>query len=269
MIVKKCINGGFMKKTLAIANTIAFLLTVIVNYLSNTGFINGNTMKTVSDKYHNLFTPAGYAFSIWGVIYVGLLGFVIYALISVFKKTNISIEKEIERIGWWFVGTCIFNVGWIFAWLYDYTGLSVPLMCGLFFCLMIIVIRLRMELDYHPFKKYLFVFWPFALYSGWVSVAIIANIPAWLTKIGWNQWGISSVSWTFIMILVAAVIHILMIWLRNLREFALMGVWAFIAIAVANSEGIFIQFAAYSAAALLLLNIGMHALTASRSLKKM
>ncbi len=67
-----------MKKALQISNVIALLITLAINYLSNTGIFNGNTMATVSARYQNYFTPAGYAFSIWGVIYLGLLAFVIY-----------------------------------------------------------------------------------------------------------------------------------------------------------------------------------------------
>ena len=75
-----------MKKSLPIANAIALIITVIINYLSNTGIFNGNTMGSVSAEYHNIFTPAGYAFSIWGLIYLGLFGFVIYTGRALFSR---------------------------------------------------------------------------------------------------------------------------------------------------------------------------------------
>lgn len=62
------------KKNLFFANGFAFALMVAVNYLSNAGVLNGNSMKTISDRYFNYFTPAGYAFSIWGLIYIGYWG---------------------------------------------------------------------------------------------------------------------------------------------------------------------------------------------------
>ena len=76
------------KKTLQIANGIALVSTIVINYLSNTGAFNGKTIADFSDKYHNYFTPAGYAFSIWGLIYLGLLAFVIYTGRGLFKKVN-------------------------------------------------------------------------------------------------------------------------------------------------------------------------------------
>ncbi|MBE9601900.1 carboxypeptidase-like regulatory domain-containing protein [Pedobacter sp. MC2016-24] len=89
-----------MKKILALTNGMALIITIAVNYLSNTGALNGNTMKTVSDQYFNYFTPAGYAFSIWGLIYVGLIGFVFYTGRSAFKKDDS--DPILLKIGWWF-----------------------------------------------------------------------------------------------------------------------------------------------------------------------
>ena len=223
-----------MTKTLPIANGIAFLLMVIVNYLSNTGIFNGNTMETISDRYDNFFTPAGYAFSIWGLIYLGLLGFVIYTGRSLFSEKEP--DQHMMKIGWWFVLSCVANILWVVTWLYDYTGGSILIMVFLLLCLVKIVLNLRMELDAHPLKKYVFVFWPFALYIGWITVALIANIAAWLTKLNWDGWGIGETTWTIIMVCAAGIINILVIISRNLREFGAVGIWGLVAIAVANNQ---------------------------------
>ncbi len=174
-----------MKKTLPIANGIALVVTILVNYLSNTGVFNGKTMAEVSGSYHNYFTPAGYAFSIWGLIYLGLLAFVIYSAKGLFKK--VEDEWPVLEIGWWFVISCVANSCWVIAWLYDYTGLSVIIMIILLISLLKIILNTRMELDDLPLKKIAFVWWPFCIYSGWISVALIANVAAYLTKIKW-QW---------------------------------------------------------------------------------
>ena len=224
-----------MKKTLQIANGVALIATIIVNYLSNTGVFNGNTMKTISDKYHNYFTPAGYAFSIWGLIYIGLLAFVIYTGKGLFKKAED--EWPVWEVGWWFVVSCAANSFWVIVWLYDYIGLSVVLMVVLLFSLIKIILNTRMELDDLPLKKIAFVWWPFCLYSGWITVALIANVAAYLTKIKWDGFGISEITWTLIMIIIAGIINLIMTWNRNMREFALVGVWALVAVAVSNWNG--------------------------------
>lgn len=252
-----------MKKTLQIANGIAIVATIAINYLSNTGIFNGNTVANVSDKYHNYFTPAGYAFSIWGLIYLGLLGFVFYTGSSLFKNNtgNDNLDNDVVlKIRWWFVISCIGNSFWVIAWLYGYIGITVILMLIVLFSLLMIIVNTRMELDFHPVKKYLFIYWPFAIYTGWISVALIADIAAWLTKINWNGWGISQITWTIIMIIVAGLINVFMIWKRNLREYALVGVWALVAIAVANWSGEkSIVYSSIIVAAIIFINISIHA----------
>ncbi|MDP4283455.1 MAG: tryptophan-rich sensory protein [Bacteroidota bacterium] len=221
-----------MKKTLQIANGIAVISTIIVNYLSNTGVFNGKTVAEISNKYQNYFTPAGYAFSIWGLIYLGLLTFVIYTGQGLFKK--IEDKWPVLEIGWWFVISCIANSFWVIAWLYEYTGLTVLIMIIILISLVKIILNTRMELDNLSLKKIAFVWWPFSIYSGWICVALIADIAAYLTKINWNGFGISQIGWTIIMICIAGIVNLFITWKRNMREFALVGVWALVAIAVAN-----------------------------------
>lgn len=247
-----------MKKSLQILNGLALIAVIVISYLSNTGIFNGNTMATVSAKYHNLFTPAGYAFSIWGLIYLGLLGFVIYYGRSLF----IRVEKEddtVTKVGWWFFISCLANISWVITWLYDYTFISVLMMILLLFSLLKIVINTQMELHNVPLKKFMFLWWPFCLYSGWVAVALIANISAFLKKIEWGGFGISESIWAVIMLVIAAAVNIFMVWNRNMREFALVGVWALIAIAVANQEVNAVVFwTAIVMTVLVFINISIH-----------
>src|ERR1700722_2027037 len=137
-----------MKKIWAVANGAALIVTIIINYLSNTGVFNGNTMATMSARYPTLFTPAGYAFSIWIVIYLGLLGFVFYQGRAL--RRNPEAEAVVGQIGGWFVLSCIANCAWVLAWLYDQTGLSVLIMIALLFCLLQIIWRTDMELTDPP-----------------------------------------------------------------------------------------------------------------------
>lgn len=222
-----------MKKTLQISNIIALVITITINYLSSSGIFKGVTVADISDKYNNYFTPAGYAFSIWGIIYLGLLAFVIYTGKSLFLNEE-SDEGIVLKVGWWFTLSCVANSLWIVFWVNDVLWVTVLLMLFLLFCLVKIILNLNMEMDYHPIKKYLFIYWPFAIYAGWVSVALIADISAFLVKSNWDGFGLSPVLWAIIMIVIAGLVNLLMIWKRNLREFGIVGIWALIAIAVEN-----------------------------------
>lgn len=223
-----------MIKKLQIANGFFLVFTIIFNYLSNTGIFNGKTIANVSNQYQNLFTPAGYAFSIWGVIYLLLIGFVFYTGRSLFKPSKNEADSFVEKIGWWFVISCIANCVWILTWLYGYTGLSVLVLLVSLISLLKILLE---ALTYHPgnAQKW-FINFPFQIYTGWVSVALIAATAAWLTKIGWNGWGISEINWTIILIVIASIIHLFMTWKKNAPIFALVAVWALVAIAMANKE---------------------------------
>jgi hypothetical protein len=248
-----------MKRILQISNGIALAATLVINYLSNTGLINGTTIGSVSGDLQTLFTPAGYAFSIWGLIYLLLIGFVIYQGKSLFIANNTA-DDVVLKIGWWFVLSCIANSIWVFLWIYGQTGLSCIFIVLLLFSLMQIIFKCRLELDLEPFPKLLFVAWPFVFYAGWVTVASIANISAYLFKIGWSGFGLQEDTWAVIMIAVAVGVNIWAIYSRNLREFALVGAWALIAIGSRNREtDLNVSIVAYIGAAILLLNVSFHA----------
>ncbi|MEC3875300.1 tryptophan-rich sensory protein [Chryseobacterium salviniae] len=243
-----------MVKQLKIVNMLALIATIVINYLSNTGIFNGETMSSISAKFQNLFTPAGYAFSIWGLIYLGLLGFVVYY--GPFTKNNDAKDKTVANIRWWFVISCFANCLWIIAWLYEYTLLTIPIMVVLFISLLKIIQNNRNIIESGDIKTAVFLRWPFYIYSGWISVALIANISAYLKKIEWNGFGISETSWTLTLFVIAAMIHLYMIWKKNMSAFALAAVWALIAIAVAyQNSNHMVYISAIVTAVFILLNI--------------
>jgi len=247
-----------MKKILQVSNGVAFVSMIYINYLSNTSLINGNTNATVSRAFENLFTPAGYAFSIWGLIYLLLLGFVIYQGLGLFSKSKDN--DFATKVGWWFVISCVANSLWLFAWLYESLALSVLIMLILLFSLIKIVLRTNMERWDAPFKTILFLWWPFCIYIGWISVALIANMAGYLTQMGWDGFGLSEVFWTITMMVVAGALNLFVTWNRNMREFALVGAWALIAIAAANKEvEQSVYFTAMLVAVILILSSTIHA----------
>ncbi|PKD20736.1 hypothetical protein APR41_13785 [Salegentibacter salinarum] len=217
-----------MEKRLAVLNFISVILIIVVSYISQTGVINGNTMGSISAEYYNLFTPAGYAFAIWGVIFLSLIAFSGYQLYQAFSaKKNLEF---LRKSGYWFLIANLANAVWVFTWLYELTGLSVVLMFLILFSLIKVILNTNMERWDAPVKIIFLSWWPICLYSGWIAVATIANVSAYLAKIGWTAPFFGEELWTVIMIVVAVFLNIAMIWRRNMREFAAVGVWALIAI---------------------------------------
>ena len=246
-----------MKKALPIANGIALVITVIINYLSNTGVFHDNTMAIVSARYPTLFTPAGYAFTIWIPIYLGLAGFVIYQGRSL--AGNLEAGVAVQQISGWFIVSCLAICAWVLAWLYERTGLSVLIMLILLFSLTKIILRTDMELTDPPLRTIAAVWWPFCLYSGWITAALFANLSAWLTKIRWAPYDRHQEFFTLAMIGVSAIAYLVMTWRRNMREYAFVGVWALIAIAIADRHrSSTITWAAGIVAATLFISSSLH-----------
>ncbi len=208
-------------------NVVALVGMIIVNGLANTLPINGLTTGEVSDSFDVYFVPAGYVFSIWGLIYLGLIGYGIYQL---FPKQRGN--PRLERVGYLFVLSCLANSAWIFLWHYQRFGWTLVAMFTLLASLIAIYERLGIGKESVGFVERLLVRWPFSVYLGWISVATIANVTSVLDYVGWGAWGISEKVWAVIMLVVATALTAVMIRLRRDIAYALVAVWAFVGIAV-------------------------------------
>lgn len=210
-----------------VLNLLAFLGTVTVNGLANALPINGQTTGEISDRFAVYFVPAGYVFSIWGLIYLGLLGFVIYQLLPA-QRDN----QRLARIGYWFVMSCLANGVWILLWHYEFFALTVAVMLILLISLISIYLRLDIgRMRVKAAEKWL-VDIPFSIYLGWITVATVANVTALLSYWNWSGWGIHPQVWAAIMLLIATGIAVTMSWTRRDLAYALVIVWAFVGIAI-------------------------------------
>jgi len=107
-------------------NLVAFAIVILLNVLSNALPINGQTMPEISAKYPSLFTPAGFTFSIWSVIYLMLLTFVIWQALPP-QRGN----QKVAEISRYFQMNCLMNAVWIVLWHHDLLALSLIVMLGI------------------------------------------------------------------------------------------------------------------------------------------
>jgi len=196
-----------------------FFAVLGVNGLANGLPINGLTTGEVSDMYPNLFTPAGFTFGIWGLIYTGLLGYVLAFAFT--KKTNLPSEKVTLL---WGVNAAA-NIAWIFAWHYLKTASSLSIMLILLLSLIWITTELR-KVE-HPDKLTIYSRVVFELYFGWITVATIANVTALLVRYDLDLVVLSPEQWTASIIVVAALVSAI-VYLRGASIWYLLPVlWAF------------------------------------------
>ncbi len=250
-------------KLYATLNFITIITVIFWNYYINTLGINGNTVGSLSDEYANLFTPAGYAFSIWGVIFIALLVHGLYQLNLAFRSTKS--DKVIEVIGPWLILANLANCAWLWFWLNEMTGISVLIMLVILTALLTIVFRLGMQVVAEERHVQWYAWIPVSLYSGWITVATIANISAYLAKINWAQ-GMNETNWTIVMIFVAACVNLFVLFQRNMQVFAGVGVWALLAISVRHwGEIEVLQWTALMSALFVAAGILYHTFVAKKS----
>lgn len=210
---------------LKVANIVAFVVTLVINGMANTTLIGGNTTGQISDLYPTLVTPAGYVFSIWSIIYILLLAFVIFQAMS--KQRDRPFHKE---IGYLFVLSCAINVIWLFLWQYQQMVISVPLMLGLIGTLIAMYLRLGVGKTKVPLTERICVHLPFSVYLGWITVATIANISVALVSVGFEGLGISPTYWAVLVTAVAVLITLIVLATRRDIAYSLVLIWALVGI---------------------------------------
>lgn len=218
----------------------------------------------LSAQYPNLFTPAGFTFSVWSIIYTLLLGFITYQLYVLFAEHHRD-KSRILSISPLFAGVCICNAGWLFAWHYEWTTLSVIIMLTHLCFLILIHDRLKLAISWNPLPSKLWLDIPFSIYLGWICVATIANVTAWCVSKGFTLSFLPPQLWTIIMLVAALLIGMFYVFTRNNKFLALTIVWAFYGIIVKlkklrSDESDSIVLAAHIALGILLLIIVLNTL---------
>jgi translocator protein len=204
------------KKYIKLGVLVSTLGMLFTNFLSNYLPFNNLTTQEISDSIPTYFTPAGYVFAIWGIIYIGLL---IYNIIIFKQKDSFNSKAAV-----WVIVSNIANSLWLLLWHYQYIELSVLVMLVLLFSLIIVFTQLSKP------KSPLLLTAPFSIYLGWISVATIANIAAALYVSDIQDYGLSEEMWSIIMIATATGISLVFSRTKKDPFFSLVILWAVIGI---------------------------------------
>lgn len=211
-------------------NIVALVATVIVNGLSQGLPLNGQTPAQISNRLPILFVPDNYVFSIWGLIYTLLIGFVVYQALPSQRE-----NPTFRKIGYWFAASCAANIGWIFLFHWNQFGWSVLAMLALLVSLLMIYTRIGIGVTAVRGAMRWWVHTAFSVYLGWITVATVANVAYALFDAGWNGFGISGEVWTVLMLIVATGITGFMVLVRRDWAYSAVIIWALIGIVVKQS----------------------------------
>lgn len=216
-------------RALSILNLVALAVHISLSYATQFKLVNTKDVGEISNQYASLFTPAGFTFAIWGLIYVLLIAFCIYHILMAFTKNVLyPANRHVQVIGPWFI---VNNLG-AAAWLLVWTDNQIAASAALILLQLITLIVIHLRLGIHDVKESagskIFTQLPLSIYLGWITIATIANISIYLFSIQWDGFGLgySAVTWTRIMIAVAVVITMLVVLLRNNVAYGLVVIWA-------------------------------------------
>ncbi len=208
---------------------------IAVNALSGSAMLGGRSVGEISAIYPAVFTPAGITFSIWGVIFLWLLVFVVYQARDIFSS-NQQDMPFLEQISFWFIVANVANTAWIFAWTNELIFLSLVLIVTLFISLLAIYIRLQVGAAPVSRRDKWLVHNPFRIYLGWISVATIANVTVLLVAQGVPAFDANGFLWGAIMTGVGALLGVIILLRRADIAYGLVIVWAIFGIFLKQTE---------------------------------
>ncbi|MHB8132643.1 MAG: TspO/MBR family protein [Anaerolineaceae bacterium] len=230
---------------------LSILITLLVNGLANALPINGQNTGEISDRFQVYFVPAGYVFSIWGLIYLGLIAYAIYQALPSQRENH-----RLRAIGWPVVLTGIANSVWIFFWHYELFLLSIIAMLTLLISLIVIYIRLGIGRMITSRSETWFVQVPFSIYLGWITVATVANATSLLDYLKWDRFGLAPELWMGIILVVVVLIDVIMNFSRYDVAFTLVILWALAGIGIKHAAVVAVAVPTWVAFAVAALTLG-------------
>jgi hypothetical protein len=204
-----------------ISVAITVLATIAVNGLANALPINGLNTGEISDRFKVYFVPAGYVFSIWGLIYLGLIAFTIFQALPA-QHDN----PRMRATGWWVVLSGLANITWILLWHYEIFPLTILVMLVLLASLILVYLRLGTGRTTVSKAESWLVRVPFSIYLGWITVATVANATSLLDYLKWDAFRIAPETWMVIILAAVLVISAVMSYTRRDVAYTLVILWA-------------------------------------------
>jgi hypothetical protein len=217
-------------KVNALLNVIGLFFVLTLNALANILPINGFNTGQISGFYPNYFVPAGFTFSIWSVIYIMLIGFVVCSVAAIGSKMDANSKEVIQQASPLFQLTCLLNGGWILLW--HHLFLMASLLVMIFFLITLILLYIRIsgfKYKLSPFMRF-WVYHTFIVYLGWISVATIANATALFVGIGWQGNPLEPQTWSMMMIIIALLLGVFLVGSKKEPSYGYVLSWAFFGI---------------------------------------
>lgn len=208
----------------------AFVVMVGMNMAAVLLPLNGISTAAVSDKYANLFAPAGVTFSIWSVIYTLLFVYTVVQFGAVRKKLGVNVREELySKITPLYIASSLVNAVWIVCWHMQWMLLTVVLMIALLVTLIKIVehITAYTQRSALSWREYVAVRLPFTVYFGWITIATIANITTWLVSTGFTGGPLKAGVWMVALLFAGLAITPAALYKHRDAAYGMVIIWAY------------------------------------------
>jgi hypothetical protein len=196
---------------------LAVLANVAFNYAYSKLPFGLADMKTASDRYPNLFTPAPYAFSIWGAIYLSWIVWAVAGLLPSRRTVALHDRTAALLILLNILGT---------VWILEFVLGNLPA-AQIIIAVMLVTAIVGFRRALEGARSYWSIL-PFSLFFGWITVANLANLAAWMTQM--NVW--TDVPWAQAFLAVAVLAGAVVGFLYREPVHPLVAAWASLAIGV-------------------------------------
>ncbi len=204
---------------------------LFMNWWTGAVRLGGVSQGEIAFLFPTLFTPEFYVFSIWGIIYMLLIGYAGYQLWPGQAARTIH-----RQIGWPLTIVNLIGGAWLVTWHLLYLWWSALILATMLALVLLVFVRMRVGQYKVSEADFLLGHLPFSIYPAWLSVALIANIAIALKEMGWSGFGISEPIWTVILMSIASLIAIVVQLRYWSPAFVAVLVWAFSGIWVRNGD---------------------------------
>lgn len=200
-------RSGTGTTTAAAAWTVAGCVALsIVGAFLGSGALGGTPIKDAAGGWLSAdgtpLAPGTAAFGIWSVIYAGLIG---YAVLQLLPAARAS--RRHARLRPWAAASTLLNAAWIWSVQFGWLAASVVVIIVLLAVLGRILALLRAS-EGRGVVDAVLVDGTFGLYLGWVAVATVANVSAWLGSLGFTGFGWPNALLAAIVLAVAAAVGV-------------------------------------------------------------
>jgi benzodiazapine receptor len=192
-----------------------------------------STTGVISDENRSPVTPAGYAFTVWGLIYLASLALALYQ-----ARPDQRGREVHRRTGWWLVGGFAASTGWVPIFSTRTIWLSQLVILALVGCLAVAACRFT-RLGPAPTRtERLALRLPVTLYLGWSLLATVAGFGATFRSLGMPERATWVTAVSLLLVLAATVASVVVVGrLVAVAGFAFTTCWALVAVVVASSSG--------------------------------